>query len=90
MCGDKVFPHYCYHTNHTKPIALLNSAPFTHMIKVSINITYRHATAILHDTFFNIRKFTSTLGVRLLVAVISIFTICYHENFSVLVSKGKD
>jgi hypothetical protein len=50
MCGDKVFPHYCYHTNHTTSNALLNSAPFTHMIKVSINITYHHATAILYMT----------------------------------------
>jgi hypothetical protein len=39
MCGDKVFPHYCYHTNHTTSNALLNSSPLTHMIKVSINIT---------------------------------------------------
>jgi hypothetical protein len=41
----------------------------------SINATYHHATAILHDTFFSIRKFISTCGVMLLVAVNSIFTV---------------
>jgi hypothetical protein len=87
MCGYKAFPH---HTNHTTPNALLNSSPFTHIIKVSISIIYHHDTAILHDTFFSIRKFTSTQGVTLLVAVISIFTVFYHENFSVLVSIGED
>jgi hypothetical protein len=30
------------------------------MIKVSINTTYHHATARLHDTFLSIMEFIST------------------------------
>jgi hypothetical protein len=57
------------------------------MIKVSNNFTQHHATAILHDTFFSIRKFISSCGVMLLVAI---FTVFYHEHFSVFLRKGKD
>jgi hypothetical protein len=46
------------------------------IVPPSINTTYHHATAILHDTsFFRIRKFISACGVMLLVAVNSIFTV---------------
>jgi hypothetical protein len=62
----------------------------THMIKVSNNSTHHLATAILHDTFFSIREFISSCGVMLLVAVNSIFTVFYHEHFSVFLRKGKD
>jgi hypothetical protein len=57
------------------------------MIKVSNNSTHHLATAILHDTFFSIRKFISSCGVMLLVAI---FTVFYHEHFSVFLRKGKD
>jgi hypothetical protein len=60
------------------------------MIKVSINTTYHHTTAILHDTFFSIRKFISTCEVMLSVAVNSILRFFHHKHFSVLLRKGKD
>jgi hypothetical protein len=57
----------------------------------SINATYHHATAILHDTFFSIRKFISTCGVKLFVAVNSIlygfvimkFSVCFLEKVKI-------
>jgi hypothetical protein len=53
-------------------------------------ITYHRATAILHDTSFSIRKFISKCGVKLLVAMNSIFMVFHHEHFSVLLREGKD
>ena len=54
----------CYHHHQPVPHHVKCLTKFTtYMIKVSINITYHHATAILHDTFFSIRKFISTRGV---------------------------
>jgi hypothetical protein len=47
-------------------------------------------TLLQHFTTLFYHQEISTWGVMLFVAVISIFMVFYHENFSVLVSKGKD
>jgi hypothetical protein len=46
-------------------------------------ISYHNTTTIVHDTFFSIRKCTSTCGVMLLAAVNSIFFGFVIMNFSV-------
>jgi hypothetical protein len=59
MCEAHIIEYKCVETRYfpitattpTTPRQMPNSAPFTHMIKVSINITYHQATAILHDNF---------------------------------------
>jgi hypothetical protein len=64
------------------------------MIKViSINITYHRATAILHDTYFSIRKFISKGGVMLFAVgccefrFYSIFimdiSVCFSEKVKI-------
>ena len=88
MCGDKVFPHYCYHTNHTTSNAKFSTIRSYDQGRHQYNPSPRYCNTSW--SFLWHQEIYPTRGVMLLAAVIPLLrffimniSMCFLENVKI-------